>query len=287
MQLWKILTTLNKYHSGYVGSNLTLTQERICSDIRNIQTQRAWLSEKKMGPVWCATELYTNWGVLDHNGNNTTYKLLTENIAKSWMVKLKYAYEIFITRNCLEVSYADQTYLWRSLKKCDKKISRFYLTVKMHKTLRKTRPVASTSRKMMSGISKWLDHWMQKLRHKVPTYLKDSSHLIQLLTDQGTLPPGAKLFTTDSKSMYTNIDTDHETGQVEEWIEEYHKELPVNFPTKAVKEDLKLVMHNKIFEFGDCFFEQLSVCAITTLYACIYTTIYYTYLERKKLLPKY
>ena len=89
----------------------------------------------------------------------------------------------------------------------------------MHKTLRTTRPVASTSGKMMSGISKWLDHWMQKPRHKVPTYLKDSSHLIQILTDQGTLPPGAKLFTAETKSMYTSIDTEHGTRKIEEWIE--------------------------------------------------------------------
>ena len=84
--------------------------------------------------------------------------------------------------------------------------------------------------------------------------MKDSSHLIQLLKDQGTLPPGAKLFTADAKSMYTIVDTDHGTNQVVGWMEEYHEELPTNFPTKAVKEALKLVMHNKLFEFGDSFF---------------------------------
>ena len=60
----------------------------------------------------------------------------------------------------------------------------------------------------------------EKLRNQVPTYLKDSSHLIQLLKDQETLPPGAKLFTADAKSMYTNIDTDHGTRQVVVWMEE-------------------------------------------------------------------
>ena len=53
--------------------------------------------------------------------------------------------------------------------------------------------------------------------------------------------------------MYTNIDTNHGTSQVEEWIEKYHEELPTDFFAKAVKEALKLVMHNNIFEFGDCF----------------------------------
>ena len=130
------------------------------------------------------------------------------------MAKLIYSYESFITRNRLELSDAERTYLWRSLKKCDKKISLFYLTAKIHKTLWTTRPVVSTSGTMMAGLSKWLDRWLQKLRHQVPTYLKDSSHLVQLLMDQGTLSPGARIFTADAISMYTNIDTDHGINQV-------------------------------------------------------------------------
>ena len=47
----------------------------------------------------------------------------------------------------------------------------------------------------MAGIIKWLDHWLKQIFHQVPTYLKDSSQLVQLLTDQGTLPPGATIFT--------------------------------------------------------------------------------------------
>ena len=135
------------------------------------------------------------------------------------MVKLRYAYESFIIRNRLELSDAERIYLWQSLKKCDKKISHFYLTSKIYKTPWKTRPVVSTSGTMMARLSKWLEYCLQKLHHQVPTYLKYSIHLIQLLTYQGTLPTGAKLFTADAKSMYTNIDTNHGTSQVEECIE--------------------------------------------------------------------
>ena len=101
--LEKRLTTLNKYHSRYVGSNLTLNQHRICRDISDSQTHRDWQSDKNLGPVWCETELYTKRGVLDHLGNKATYKQLTENTAKSGMVKLRYYHEGFITRNRLEL----------------------------------------------------------------------------------------------------------------------------------------------------------------------------------------
>ena len=130
-QLWKRLTTLNKSHSTYVGSNLTLNQQSICNDISNRQTQLFWLSDKNMVPVWWETELYTKWGVLDHIGNKTTHKQLKENIVKSRIVELKYSHESFITRNRLELSDAEQIYLWQSLKQCDKKVSRFYLTEKL------------------------------------------------------------------------------------------------------------------------------------------------------------
>ena len=49
------LTTLNKSHYIYVGSNLTLKQQSIFSDISNRQTHRVWISVKNMVPVWCDT----------------------------------------------------------------------------------------------------------------------------------------------------------------------------------------------------------------------------------------
>ena len=45
----KILTTLNTFHSRYVGSNLTLNQKRIYRDIFDSQTRRAWQSDKNLG----------------------------------------------------------------------------------------------------------------------------------------------------------------------------------------------------------------------------------------------
>ena len=91
-----------------------LTQQRICSDIQNSQTHQAWLSNKNLVPVWCKAELYTKKGALDQLGNKTTYDKLTENMAKTRIVKLKYTYESFVTINRLELSYTEQTYLCQS-----------------------------------------------------------------------------------------------------------------------------------------------------------------------------
>jgi hypothetical protein len=47
---------------------------------------------------------------------------------------------------------------------------------------------------------------MKQLLYLIPSYIKDSMALLQQL-DSLELPPGAKLFTADTSSMYTNIDT--------------------------------------------------------------------------------
>ena len=66
--------------------------------------------------------------------------------------------------------------------------------------------------------------------------------------------------------MQTSIDTYHRTSQVENWIEEYYEEITTDLPTKAVKDSLKLIIHNNIFEFGDYFLAMKWMCNGNTGY---------------------
>ena len=283
----KRLVHLNKSHRKYVGTNLSPSQQRTCDEIRASNAYRAWPSDKNLGPSWCETELYTERGITDHLGNDRAYRLLTEALARSRMIKLGYDYRSFIMCNNDSLSEAESTFLWRTCRECGPKLSRFYLTAKVHKTPWATRPVVSTCGTMMAGLSKWLDYWLQKLRSQVHSYLQDSSHLLRLLNEFGQLPPGARLFTADAVGMYTNIDTTHGIQVIDDWIDELGDDMPDGFPAKAVKEALRLVMKTNIFEFGDSFFEQISGCAMGTPVACIYATLYYAYHERSTLLSKY
>ena len=62
----KRLVNMNKSNRKYVGTNLSLPQQRICDTIRETTKYRAWPSDKNLGPVWCKTKLYTERGVTDH-----------------------------------------------------------------------------------------------------------------------------------------------------------------------------------------------------------------------------
>ena len=60
----------------------------------------------------------------------------------------------------------------------------------------------------MNAWSKWLDYWLQQLKHHVSTYTRDSKQLLDELVEL-YLPPNAIFVTADANSMYNNIDTDH------------------------------------------------------------------------------
>ena len=299
------LESLDKANRKYVGSNLTAAQQYLCEEIRDRKDHRAWPSDKNLGPCWAATTQYTERGVADHLGNETAYGRISETVARSSMTKLGYNYRSFVMKYTTEegedmvkrdattgeayrtLSDAEITFLKRSAKKCGTKLSRFYMTAKVHKTPWATRPVVSTCGTLLAGLSKWADFWLQQLSSDVPTYLKDSRQLVLRLKELGPLPPGARLFTADAVGMYTNINTDHGIATIDDWLDDYSDELPDMFPVAAVKEALKMVLQNNVFEFGDSFFEQRSGCAMGTPVACIYATLYYAYHERQTLLPKY
>jgi len=71
------------------------------------------------------------------------------------------------------------------------------------------RPKVCCAGTALNNVSQWLEYWLPQLKPYIPTYIRDSSNLLDLLAILGPLPPGAKVFTSNANSMYTNIDTTH------------------------------------------------------------------------------
>ena len=55
------------------------------------------------------------------------------------------------------------------------------------------------------------------------------------------------------------------------------EELPTNFPLDTVLSEMRTIMTNNIFKFGDLYFLQLVSITMGTSAAVIYATLYYTY----------
>jgi len=92
--------------------------------------------------------------------------------------------------------------------------------------------------------------------------------------------------------MYTCIDTNHALQVIGDWLDNLQSTGKLAdagllcFPIEAIKEALKLVMENNVFEFGDMYFKQLTGTAMGTSSACMWATIYFA-VHEEYLLEKY
>ena len=170
---------------------------------------------------------------------------------------------------------AETVYLQRAIENNPDQFARFRMSLKIHKTPWKLRPIVCSAGTFINNLSCWLDYQLQKLKHLLPTYIKDSGQLLDVLKLLGVLPPNAKLFIADANSMYTNICTIHALNVITTWLEEMEsqEQLPHGFPTKDVIEAMGLVMNNNVFVFGDLYFLQLVGTAMGTSSACMWATL--------------
>jgi hypothetical protein len=87
--------------------------------------------------------------------------------------------------------------------------------------------------------------------------------------------------------MYTNIDSQHGPELIEKWIKEYADDVPQDFPTELLLKVLRIVMTNNVFQFDNTFWLQICGTSMGTSCACSYATLYWAYIERKHILPKW
>ena len=78
--------------------------------------------------------------------------------------------------------------------------------------------------------------------------------------------------------MFNNIDTNHDVKVITWWLKSLSakNDIPANFPLEAVLEVMTVIIRNKIFEFGYCYFIQLLGTAMGTSAAVMWETLYYT-----------
>ena len=80
---------------------------------------------------------------------------------------------------------------------------------KIHKTGNPGRPVVSTCSFPTSIVSKFLDEQFQPLVRSLPSYVKDTNHMLTIVKDfQFPIGSNPLLFTMDVKSLYTVIPND-------------------------------------------------------------------------------
>jgi hypothetical protein len=109
----------------------------------------------------------------------------------------------------------------------------------------------------------------------INTQVTCSLHLVSILKSKHHLLPNSPLFTMDTKSMYSNIDTQHAKLEITNYLQEQNFNRMYNIDTNAVIGALHIIMRHSMFTFNNDIYTQLTSTAMVAPPAPMYTMLYY------------
>ena len=256
-------------------TNLLPHQQRA---LRLLQSQKDFLvvqCDKNLGPAIIERDEYIKIAIRDHLQDHQTYRRLNQDTANRERQKIKRLFDKWRETFKKVLDKNEKRYLDYHRQNYDDEFSTFYVTMKVHKTPLKTRPIISTSGTLLRALGVWCDSKLQIAAQQCQCYFKDTFELKKQLEDV-TLPPGALLFTADATSMYTNIPTNKALRRIKEYLEEKKYD---GIPVKALMFGLKIVMKWNVFKFGDLTYKQRTGTAMGTPPAPPWAIVYYATFE--------
>ena len=132
------------------------------------------------------------------------------------------------------------------------KPGRFYMLPKIHKNKLPPpgRPIVSASGSPTERISEFLDHFLQPLLVTIPSYVKDTTHFLRILSELPPLPQGITMYTLDVTSLYTNILLAKARTVLKNYLDRHRTglEMPTNISLIKL---LDLVFTKNIFTFSN------------------------------------
>ena len=236
--------------------------------------------DKNLGPALITTATYISRAFTDHLNCEKTYKKMSEEEAHTHMCGVANQIKIWLnkyktsTKKRKGICKKELRYLNATFQPEDAKIPVFYITLKVHKTPWLTRPIVSCSGSLLYHLGIWVDSHLQKLATTQKTYIKNSRELVNVILQLSPLPPGARLFTADATSMYTNIHTGHAIIEIAQYLHQRESRFQY-IPADALIEALSIVMRNNVFQFGDTFWHQKTGTAMGTPPAPTYANLFF------------
>ena len=155
------------------------------------------------------------------------------------------------------------------------RIPNLYMLPKIHKTGNPGRPIVNGIGSITEKISAYVDQEIRHLVPRIPIYLKDTTHLFNILLGK-QLAPGDILVTIDVKSLYTNIPHTEGIQALNRTMEETN--------THPMKKLLicrlaNLVLTKNYFECNKKLYKQTRGTSMGTRMAPSYENIFMKYIE--------
>ena len=152
------------------------------------------------------------------------------------------------------------------------------MLLKIHKPGNPGRPIVSACNCTTSNISAYLDSVMAPVVKQLPTYVKDSSHALQILESLSFTGSHQYLFTMDIKSLYTIIPNNNGLQALKYQLDLHPEQQP---STNTLVQLAELVLNLNCFGFDGNYYQQVGGVAMGTKMGLNYACLFIGYVERK------
>ena len=131
-------------------------------------------------------------------------------------------------------------------------------------------------------LSLYMTRILQPIVQKIPSYLKGSKQLLQVIKDMPALDKGTMLVTADVKSLFTMIPLDQAVTTVMKAIETNRPLLPSDTPDDSIlRQMLRFILEHNHFSFMDRHFKQVQGVAMGTRSGVCIANIFMDWIERE------
>lgn len=156
-----------------------------------------------------------------------------------------------------------------------------YFLKKLHKGPREVRPIVSGVNGPTEKLSAFIDYYLQPLIPSIPSYIKDSAHLIRIL-EQEVLDRDCILATIDVRALYPSIPQEEGLQTAINALYDNNpaaEEIP--FPRATAEVVMRTILRENFFEFNGQMYQQLRGTAMGTRMAPSFANIFMAKLEQK------
>ena len=128
----------------------------------------------------------------------------------------------------------------------------FYLLPKIHKgvTPPPGRPILSANGCPTEKISQFVDHFLSKTASAHASYVKDTTHFLQIIRNIDRLPPGSLLASFDVQSLYTNIPNDLGLAAAKKALQKLRPQPGLKPSNDSLVKLMELVLTRNNFQFN-------------------------------------
>ena len=151
-------------------------------------------------------------------------------------------------------------------------------SVLVHKPNNPGRPIVSACSCPTELISSYLDKIMTPIVKTLPSYVKDSQHVLEIFRDFSFLGQNKLIFTMDIPSLYTVIPSDEDLRALKHFFDLRTVKEPSSETLLRLAE---LVLTLNCFSFGGNYYKQTNGVAMGTKMGPSYANLFVGFIEHQ------